>query len=72
MHVLLNMLSLNECRKIIEEYEIELTDEELAAVRDWLYHTADTAIEIVEQRENEVLSKIINTETYEKKGNNLH
>ena len=66
------MLSLNECRKIIEEYEIELTDEELAAVRDWLYHTADIAIAIVEQRENEVLSKIKKTETHEKKGNNLH
>ncbi len=45
------MLSLNECRKIIEEYNITITDEELTAVRDWLYHTADSAIEIVEQRE---------------------
>ena len=44
------MLSLNECRKIIEEYNITITDEELTAVRDWLYHTADIAIEIVEQR----------------------
>lgn len=48
------MLSLNECRRIIDEYEIKLTDEELTTLRDWLYHTANNAIEIVEQRESKV------------------
>ena len=66
------MLSLNECRKIIEEYKLTLSDDELTTLRDWIYHTVGNAIEIVEQRENEVLNKTIKTEPHEKKGDNLY
>lgn len=47
------MLTIGECRKIMEEYQIELTDEEIATIRDWLYYTVDIVIEIVEKRKPE-------------------
>ena len=51
---------------------LTLSDDELTTLRDWIYHTVGNAIEIVEQRENEVLNKTIKTEPHEKKGDNLY
>lgn len=37
------MLSLKECKKILNN---DLTDEQIIVLRDWMYHMADIAIEV--------------------------
>ena len=53
------MLSLKECRKLLDADSRCLTDEEVIKIRDWTYRLADSAIEIVlkENKENSVKGK---------------
>ena len=44
------MVSPNEVKKILEEYDIELTEEELIYMRDWLSNFVDIAIEVMEKK----------------------
>jgi hypothetical protein len=39
------MLSLEECRSILDEDSKDYSDEELKLIRDWLYHIAEIAID---------------------------
>ncbi len=53
------MLSLKECRKLLDADSRGLTDEEVIKIRDWTYRLADSAIEIVlkENKENSLKGK---------------
>lgn len=46
------MLTIAECRKILTENKKEYTDEEVLAMRDWMYRLADIVIELVEQKDS--------------------
>ncbi|MCG3167250.1 MAG: hypothetical protein POELPBGB_03037 [Bacteroidia bacterium] len=45
------MLTIKECRKILEADENELTDEEVKQIRDFLNHLADIAIDAWEMEQ---------------------
>ena len=51
------MLSLNECKKILNEEENKYTDEQIILIRDWLYHMADIALDSLDQEEDKQISK---------------
>ena len=61
------MLTVNECREILEQDAEGLTDEEVIQIRDWLSMMADIAIESVEKSRAEKENK-----KDEKKSNHLH
>ena len=61
------MLTVKECREILEQDAEGLTDEEVIQVRDWLSMMADIAIESVEKSRAEKENK-----KDEKKSNHLH
>ena len=61
------MLTVKECREILEQDAEGLTDEEVIQIRDWLSMMADIAIESVEKSRAEKESK-----KDEKKSNHLH
>jgi hypothetical protein len=46
------MLTIKQCRELLQEEEKELTDEEIIIIRDWLMIMADIAIEITENNKN--------------------
>ena len=50
------MLTLNECKEILNEEENNYTDEQIILIRDWLYHMADIAIDSLEQKENKQIN----------------
>ena len=60
------MLTLNQCKKILNENENLYTDEEIILIRDWLYRIADIAINSSEASE-EKKEEIINTKQKRKK-----
>lgn len=66
------MLTIQECRKITNEFKIELSNEEILKMRDWLYHTVDIAIEIIEQKTANTIFNQTKLETHEKNSNHLH
>ena len=61
------MLTVKECREILEQDAEGLTDEEVIQIRDWLSMMADIAIESVEKSRAEKENK-----KNEKKSNHLH
>lgn len=61
------MLTVKECREILEQDAEGLTDEEVIQIRDWLSMMADIAIESVEKSRAEKENK-----KDEKKSNHLH
>lgn len=61
------MLTVKECREILEQDAEGLTDEEVIQIRDWLSMMADIAIESVEKSR----AKKENNK-HEKKSNYLH
>ena len=61
------MLTVKECREILEHDAEGLTDEEVIQIRDWLSMMADIAIESVEKSRAEKENK-----KDEKKSNHLH
>ena len=61
------MLTVKECREILEQDAEGLTEEELIQIRDWLSMMADIAIESVEKSRAEKENK-----KDEKKSNHLH
>ncbi len=61
------MLTVNECREILEQDAEGLTDEEVIQIRDWLSMMADIAIETVEKSREEKENR-----KNEKKSNHLH
>ncbi len=61
------MLTIKECREILEQDADGLTDEEVIQIRDWLSMMADIAIESVERRHAEKEKK-----KHEKTSNHLH
>ena len=61
------MLTVKECREILEQDAEGLTDEEVIQIRDWLSMMADIAIESVEKSKAEKENK-----KDEKKSNHLH
>ena len=61
------MLTLKECREILEQDAEGLTDEEVIQIRDWLSMMADIAIELVEKSRAEK-----ETKKDEEKSNHLH
>lgn len=61
------MLTVKECREILEQDAEGLTDEEVIQIRDWLAMMADIAIESVERSRAEKENK-----KDEKKSNHLH
>ena len=44
------MLTVKQCRELLQQNEKELTDEEIIIIRDWLMSLADIAIEITENK----------------------
>ncbi len=50
------MLTLNECKEILNEEENNYTDEQIILIRDWLYHMADIALDSLEQEENKQIN----------------
>ncbi len=52
------MLSLNECKKILATDALELTDEEIILIRDWLYHISDIAIDVVDNEKKQTESDV--------------
>jgi hypothetical protein len=44
------MLTIKQCRELLQEEEKGLTDEEIIIIRDWLMSLADIAIEITENK----------------------
>jgi hypothetical protein len=44
------MLTIKQCRELLQEEEKQLTDEEIIIIRDWLMSLADIAIEITETK----------------------
>ena len=69
------MLSINDCKKILNENYNLYTDEEVALIREWLYHISDIAIS---ELKNEVhkhsvrFDKTNTKEQHEKESNYLH
>jgi hypothetical protein len=61
------MLTVKECREILEQDAEGLTDEEVIQIRDWLSMMADIAIESVAKSRAEKENK-----KDEKKSNHLH
>ena len=61
------MLTVKECREILEQDAEGLTDEEVIQIRDWLSMMADIAIKSVEKSRAEKENK-----KNEKKSNHLH
>jgi hypothetical protein len=61
------MLTVKECREILEQDAEGLTDEEVIQIRDWLSMMADIDIESVEKSRAEKENK-----KDEKKSNHLH
>jgi len=61
------MLTIKECREILEQDAEGLTDEEVIQIRDWLSMMADIAIESVEKSREERENR-----KNEKKSNHLH
>ena len=61
------MLTVKECREILEQDAEGLTDEEVIQIRDWLSMMADIAIESVEKSRAEKEIK-----KNEEKSNHLH
>lgn len=61
------MLTVKECREILEQDAEGLTDEEVIQIRDWLSMMVDIAIESVEKSRAEKQNK-----KDEKKSNHLH
>lgn len=61
------MLTVKECREILEQDAEGLTDEEVIQIRDWLSMMADIAIESVEKSRAEIENK-----NHEKTSNHLH
>jgi len=61
------MLTIKECREILEQDAEGLTDEEVIQMRDWLSMMADIAIESVEKSREEKENR-----KNEKKSNHLH
>ena len=51
------MLTVKECREILEQDAEGLTDEEVIQIRDWLSMMADIAIESVEKSRAEKENK---------------
>lgn len=56
------MLTINECRALLEADKDELSDEEIRRIRDWMYHMADIAIdawniENTKEEQNKKLNK---------------
>ena len=49
------MLTLNECKKILNQDGILYTDEEVILIRDWMYHMADIAIDVIEQENEDII-----------------
>lgn len=47
------MITLEKCRTILAEGTEQMTDEELAVVRDFLYQTSKITFEIYKQTEDE-------------------
>ena len=47
-----NKLSLIECKKILNGNGRNYSDEEVLKIRDYLYHLADIAMEVMEDKEN--------------------
>ena len=43
------MLTIKECKKILDNEAIELTDEEIILIRDWLSNLADITIESLDK-----------------------
>jgi hypothetical protein len=43
------MLTLKECKRILDNEAIGLTDEEIILIRDWLSNIADIAIESLDK-----------------------
>ena len=50
------MLTLNECKEILNEEENNYTDEQIILIRDWLYYMADIALDSLEQEENKQIN----------------
>lgn len=46
-------LSLVECRKTLNVNGLCYTDGEVILIRDWLYHMADIAIDVMNEKEAE-------------------
>ena len=44
------MLTVKQCRELLQQNEKALTDEEIIIIRDWLMSLADIAIEITENK----------------------
>ena len=61
------MLTVKECREILEQDAEGLTDEEVIQIRDWLSMMADIAIESVEKSSAEKENR-----KHEKTSNHLH
>ena len=54
------MLTLNECKKVLNNNNKNYTDEEIILIRDWLSHFADTALlhlENCQEKENIIATK---------------
>jgi ribonucleotide reductase beta subunit family protein with ferritin-like domain len=47
------MLSIDECRKILEVTPEQFTDDEITVVRDYLYMIAEIEIEFIQNLTNE-------------------
>jgi uncharacterized protein YpuA (DUF1002 family) len=54
------MLSLNQCRKILEKTAKEFTDEQLQAIINFLYKLAGTNIEYIKEQLNKIKQKKAN------------
>ena len=44
------MLTINECRKILGNEAVGLTDDDIMLIREWLSNMADIAIESLESK----------------------
>lgn len=44
-----NKVTLAECRKILNRYGVQYTDEEILEIRDWLYHIIEIILDAQER-----------------------
>lgn len=50
-------LSLTTCKKILNKDGLNYTDEEIILIRDWLYHMAEIAIDVLDEKETKILEQ---------------
>lgn len=56
--LLIKMLSLEQCKTILNKKNKKYTDEEVAKIRDWIDHFAETTLSFLENKTEEEIKNL--------------